>query len=289
MNIPNRLKQAIDNKQAIIFIGSGLSARVFTDMGKRYPSWTELLKKYNEWSLQNDLINKTEYDMIDEIIGKGNLTIAAEVLRQKSSNTDFGAFFDEIFRNDNRFDHVHNAILDIPFAYILTTNYDAIIESAYRAKYNSEIPVYTWDQVNMVNKRINDDDLFLFKLHGTYDRADTVILAENDYRKLYHKEAFLDTLKSIFINKSILFVGFGYNDVAITRIISNIAYTFEQNNCMHYLLIEKNRYNELEKQYLLQNDRITVIEYDNPDGSHSEIDTFFSQLKATVSSKKKLP
>lgn len=287
MYIPNRLIKSIDNGQAAIFIGSGLSARVFSQMGKKYPLWSELVNELNRWSLENDIIDETEYRLLNDIIEKNNLTMAAQILRQKASKTDFSSFLDMVFRNDNRFDYIHSLILDIPFNCIMTTNYDAIIESAYNIKYNRPLPVYTWEQVGVVNNYFNEGKEFLFKLHGSFERENTVILAENDYQLLYHNNAFLELLKKIFLSKSVLFVGFGYNDPAIKSLISNLSFDFSGNNCMHYLLIEQNRYNNLEKEFLKHNDRITIIEYENNDKTHSKIGDFFSDLRSTLRTKKK--
>lgn len=287
MRIPKRLIQAIADDQSAVFIGSGLSSRLFNRLGKRYPGWAELIRNLNEWSLQNDLVNPSEHAMIDDIIAKNNLTMAAQVLRNKATATDFGTFLESVFRNDNRFDYVHSQILDIPFSFIVTTNYDSIIESAYSNKYNETLPTFTPGQIGMVNHYIDNRKRFLFKIHGTYERGDTVVLAESDYRLLYHTRGYMELMNKVFLSKSVLFVGFGYNDPAIRDIIENLSFAFDGNNRMHYLLMEKGRYNNLEQEFLKENDRVTVIEYENEDGTHSQIETFFRQIIDEIDGKKK--
>lgn len=278
MRIPNQLIKAINNNNCILFVGSGLSLRVFSNNGKKYPQWDELIIYLNEWAFENDFINDTEKKLITDIINKNNLLVAAQILKRKMTKTDLASFFDITFRNDNKYDLVHKLILDIDFPYYLTSNYDSLIESAYFDYYATSLPTYTHDQLSLVNACISKNTKMLFKIHGTFDRVDTVILSNEDYRNLYNNSAYIEILKSIFLNKTVLFVGFGYNDPGISYILNSLSQDFKNENHLHYLLSEEGKYNSLEIEQLKEFERISVIEYSNEDGLHQNVDEFFKIL-----------
>ena len=286
MRIPNQLVESLNNRQCVVLVGSGLSSRLFTRIGKRYPSWTGLLEELLDYAYQHDCFNENEKIMLMDMLSKGNLSMSAQILRNRMTETDFGAFLDSIFRNDNRFDRAHNQIMGLPFAFFMTTNYDTILECAHSYKYNTQLPVYTNEQSATINNKISNNERFLYKIHGTFDRPSTVVLTKNDYRKLYYEESYIATMKNIFINYSVLFIGFSYSDPDIELILSEISRTFSGNNRMHYLLISQGVYNSLEQEYMKNDDRVTVMEYDNSDGSHSGVDLFLDELISRV--KKKL-
>lgn len=285
MNIPNQLINALKNNQCAIFIGSGLSSRLFTKLGKQYPNWLNLLIDMSNWAFSHDNITKSQKILIDEIIRKSNLTVAAQILRSKMNQTEFGEFLDSIFRNDNRFDSIHNLLLELDCPFYMTTNYDCIFESAYSYKFGMPIAAYTHDQLGLINSSIAKNKKVLFKLHGTYERTNTIILTRSDYKNLYHQSAYLETLKKIFLSYTVLFVGFSYNDPDIEYVITELAHSFNSENRMHYLLIAEGNYNELEVEYMKQAERITVINYNNSDETHSGVDAFFEELLNKIEKK----
>ena len=89
MRIPNQLIKAINNNNCILFVGSGLSLRVFSNNGKKYPQWDELIINLNEWAFENDFINDTEKKLITDIINKNNLLVAAQILKRKMTKTNY--------------------------------------------------------------------------------------------------------------------------------------------------------------------------------------------------------
>jgi len=286
MNIPNQLVESINNGRCVIFVGSGLSSRLFTKLGKKYPTWSGLLQAFLDYSFHYDLIEKSEAEMLCEMIKKGNLTMTAQILRDKANDTEFEEFLAGIFRNDNRFDSIHDSIMNLPFSFVLTTNYDAILECVFSYKYNKPIPTYTNLQISSVNNAISKKEYFLFKIHGTYEQLNTIVLTKNDYQALYYNRAYINILKNIFTNFSVLFVGFSYSDPDIEFIVSELSHEFAANNRMHYLLSSEKTYNSLEQEYMKKKERLTIIEYENADGSHSGVDFFFKELSLKV--KKKL-
>lgn len=282
MNIPKKLIEALQSGNLVLFVGSGLSLRVFEQHGKKYPTWAELLYLLNNWCEENDAIDNSEHKMIEDIIKRNNYSVAAQLLKKRINNTDFGSFLYSVFNIGNQYDIIHKTILSLPFAYYITTNYDSVIETAYSDLFAKKIPALTSSEIGLANKFMNDNELFLFKIHGTFERGNTVVLSDYDYHTLYNQDSFVKTLNKIFLSKTVLFVGFGYNDVAIRNILTKLTFSFNGNNGIHYLLAENNAYNNMEKEYYKDTDRVYIIEYDNSDGTHSGINQFFEQLLSDV-------
>lgn len=282
MNIPKKLIEALQNGSLVLFVGSGLSLRVFEQHRKKYPSWAELLHLLNNWCEENDAINISEHKMIEDIIKRNNYSVAAQLLKKRINKTEFDSFLYSVFNIGNQYDKIHKTILSLPFAYYITTNYDSVIETAYSDLFAKKIPALTFSEIGLANKFMNDNELFLFKIHGTFEQSSTVVLSDYDYHTLYNQDSFVETLNKIFLSKTVLFVGFGYNDVAIRNILTRLAFSFNGNNGMHYLLAESNAYNALEKEYYKDTDRVYIIEYENTDRTHSGINLFFEKLLSDV-------
>lgn len=111
MNIPKKLIEALQNGNLVLFVGSGLSLRVFEQHGKEYPSWAELLHLLNNWCEENDAINSSEHKMIEDIIKRNNYSVAAQLLKKRINKTEFDSFLYSVFNIGNRYDKIHKTIL----------------------------------------------------------------------------------------------------------------------------------------------------------------------------------
>lgn len=87
------------------------------------------------------------------------------------------------------------------------------------------------------------------------------------------------------MNYSVMFIGFSYNDPDIDSIVSGLAHEFNSGSRMHYLICPNNTYNSLEKEYLKNKERLTIIEYNNTDNSYSGVDDFLKELSLKVKKK----
>jgi tetratricopeptide (TPR) repeat protein len=120
---------------------------------------------------------------------------------------------------------------------IITTNYDKAFENAV------DIPNVILNDGRFKLAKIADHKRFLFKLHGDIDNPEDCILFSSQFKSLYSTEAFLLGLKILFIQKTILFVGFSLDDPYVAEIINNITESFNAFNRKHYIVTTDVRFN----------------------------------------------
>ena len=165
-----------------------------------------------------------------------------------------------LFRSVNSNDYsLHKKLLELSGA-IITTNFDNAFELASENKIVSTVYTSTFN-ISEVEKK---SEPYIFKLHGSFTEPDNCILFTDDYEKLYNgnKEAAVEKLKSIFINKTILFMGFSFSDPDINLIFSNLDKIFDNNNKHYILTTEPDKFNEYK---FLEN---------IPISNYGEIDTY---------------
>lgn len=185
------------------FIGAGMSVPI-------YKLWRDFLI---------DMSNKSFDSQFPEIITsrleKGEYERAAsDVLNELGE----GEFYSEIA---DAFDKgkiktvknmAVNLLPDIFHGFVITTNFDRILEKVYEDNNNFKEVSYHIDESNNINelwtRGIIEDRHYLFKIHGDIESERSLILTEEKYEEKYGKETiFKIALETAFRNKSFLFLG----------------------------------------------------------------------------------
>jgi len=249
MNLPTEIQEAIKNNKLVVFAGSGLSAKF------NLPTWIKLTEDVISE------INEKKFNDLLPVLKSGILTPIEVLDKIQSKHSKVRSYIKENFKIDKNKDFLlHKKILKVTGA-IITTNYDNAFEEACS---NTIIPSkYTSNfNISEINK---SDKPYIFKLHGCYTEPDNCIIFSDDYKKLYNGDtSSKEKLKSIFIDKTILFVGFSFNDPDINLIFSTLDTLFGNHN-IHYILTK----DEISfKRYKFLNPLI-IQNYE------TDIDTFF--------------
>ncbi len=262
MHLPQLIKNAIATNNLVVFAGSGLS----TKFG--LPTWSKMIIDVIE------RINDEKYHPFIDLLNSNTMTPIQVLELLKDHHNDFGRYIKDNFRvtssNPESF-HLHKAILALT-GKVVTTNYDNSFEMASN---NSIVPtVYTSKyNISEINKSNSN---YIFKLHGCYTEPDHCIIFNNQYENIYNENsAAKEKLKSIFSEKTILFLGFSFNDPDINLIFQNLDQAFGNNN-KHLVLTKEPKL--FEKYKFLE-----TLEIDN----YSEIDEFINLCsihKATLKS-----
>lgn len=122
---------------------------------------------------------------------------------------------------------VHRLIYEIDFPIIYTTNYDRWIERTY-SHYGKEYSkiVNVGDLVNL-----NANDTQIVKFHGDFDDDNSIVLTEASYFERLGFETPLDIkLRSDILGKSVLFIGYGLNDLNIRYLLFKLDKIWENSN-----------------------------------------------------------
>ncbi len=78
---------------------------------------------------------------------------------------------------------------------------------------------------------------FVLHAHGRHDRADSMILTLDDYRRAYGYGPFIRMLNDVFASESLVMVGFGMADPYIKQLFNNIQADFKQGPLRHVALV----------------------------------------------------
>lgn len=198
--IPDELVTSIREGQTLLFAGAGLS------MGLKLPSWAHLI---------GHLASELGYDR-EVFAGLGDYLQLAEFYKlKKTSLGPLRSWLDRKWHeNEDQVDssRSHQAIVNLKFPTIYTTNYDRWLEIAFARRAVKSVKIanvgdFTLDRRGAVE---------IVKLHGDFDDDESLVLTEESYFERLSFESPLDLkLRADIIGKSVLFIGYGMADVNI--------------------------------------------------------------------------
>jgi SIR2-like domain len=104
---------------------------------------------------------------------------------------------------------MHRQIAQMPFAAIITTNYDRLIEQSYSQAVN----VVTENDAEQLADCLGSGEFFVLKPHGDLYRPETIVLAQTDYDQLIlNNEAFWKALDALVLANAFIFAGYSLED-----------------------------------------------------------------------------
>lgn len=196
----DEISAGIRNRRLILFVGSGVSRTI------GLPSWGQIIDEMGK-QLGFDPIVFRHY--------AGFLELAEYYEAKVGSLGTLRSWMDRTWhRDESRVDSskIHNAIVDLNFPLIYTTNYDRWLEIAFaRRKKEFRKIANVGDFANA-----SDDIANIVKLHGDFDNDKSLVLTERSYFERLEFDSPLDIkLRSDSIGKGILFIGYSLSDINI--------------------------------------------------------------------------
>ena len=113
---------------------------------------------------------------------------------------------------------VHNILAALPFRYVLTTNFDTLMELAFENAFKEpHVSVYEAHGDNQDLPIPTIEAPLVYKLHGSLNNPVAMVLTEDDVVEFISCLMLQDpplpsSIKAAFQNNSILFVGYGLKD-----------------------------------------------------------------------------
>jgi tetratricopeptide (TPR) repeat protein len=269
VTVPEELFRAKKSRVLLPFFGAGVSAALGV------PSWrgllTEISEKINCPDALREKINALDWNTNFE-----ELSIVASELMKASGNIQvFMNFLQEALRPEisselpERFKAVSELRDDLPG--IVTTNFDTVLENYCN---------FTPDEVVYRNyedllKRLQQRK-FLFKIHGDPTKPNLMIFTKEQYETLENDIAYQEVFKQIFLQWSIIFVGYSITD---TYVLKNLEY-LHRNHVDELEVFALLPDAELELQKRLRRIGVRVIPYRTGSGTsaHSAVDAFLAIL-----------
>lgn len=277
IHVPDDLVTEIKGSElskCIVFVGAGLS------QGAGLPGWRELLHMMICWA-EDHGVDIPDRAKLECHIDEGKLLMVAEEMRRRLRKDDFRRFMVEKFRKPiSELTEAHKLIPKIPFAAALTTNYDKLLESAYTLVHRGVAPhVFTHSDRSEVSAAACSEEFYVFKVHGTIDRIDTIILGSTDFDKLMDSESpYQYLLTLIFSTKTILFLGFRLEDPDLRQLLDRLRRVFKDYTRKHYALMNTEDLSSIEQNNFERLYNIEIIPYVPSASDHPEVRDFLEEL-----------
>lgn len=167
-----------------------------------------------------------------------NLSRIAQYYELKFKRPELVSFLQEKIENKKPSPLIH-ALAEMPFKYIMTTNYDRLLEQALEEKKKKPfLGIYKPNRsrekgpqatTNFEESMISETNPFLYKIHGDIMDGDSMVISDEDYihfiLRMRDKEDYNPiphSFTNAFGKKTILFVGYGLMDYNL-RLLFKIA------------------------------------------------------------------
>jgi len=207
-----RLAEAIRKRNAILFVGAGVS------MSVGLPSWEKLIRHMEE-----------ELGIEEESGGTSRYsyqTLAEYYRLKQGSLGPLRSWMDRnwsVSREKVEDSVLHRLIVELDFPIIYTTNYDRNLEVAFEIHGRDFVKVANARDVS----RIRPNATQIVKYHGNFDEDASLVLTETDYFNRLSFDSPLDVkFRADALGRTILFVGYSLSDMNIRLLLHRLWQTW---------------------------------------------------------------
>ena len=233
-NIPQRLKEAIENDELVLFIGSGLSWKLKNTAGNPLGGWKEMVSSMLSYLKDKEYITAKELQSCEEL---GPIKALQRLENRGIDREKVRDFLQDYFTLGKENEFPLQEKLYKLSTKIITTNYDLAFEEAIEGLRQEK----AYKTQNKKLSKLLADPVFLFKLHGCIEDINSMVLFPSDYRKLYNnydRDAALALLvfKFLIFSKTFLFIGTGMDEHQIINFFEEIKEIRDSFNQKHYII-----------------------------------------------------
>jgi hypothetical protein len=264
----------VRHRQCVLFVGAGLSRPA------GYPGWRDLM---------TTVVNKTAATLyaggapeeLSALLNAGQFAELADQCRELLGRERFAALLrTELDKPAVPPKATHRAIVETPYASIVTTNFDTLLEDAYALWSEEGVPKCpTGAQLGRHGTLLLDRTFFILKAHGTIGDAASLVFTSEDYRRITHANpAFQAMMSAILLSHAVLFVGYSLSDPNFRLLLDGQLSVFGTQAPPRYALMEGTGVTEA--QILRRTAGIEAISY--PKGEHESVATFLSEIAAAT-------
>ena len=238
------IKEAENSNRLVIFVGAG------TSIPSGLPSWSKAVDEMRERiDDSEDAANKNEVKNSDDF-----LKIPQYYYNEHGKN-NYVALMKKIFKhNKNLSPHnLHKKILKFRTKYIITTNYDDLLEKS--ANDNQQIIDVVGNDAGLA---YGIADKKIIKMHGDFDHANFV-LKEDDYLSYSEHFRLIETyIKALIAGNVVLFLGYSFNDPDLKQIFAWVKENIGSDQPQSYLVAVGEKFSTSKYNYF-QNFGIKIL------------------------------
>ncbi len=211
-NMVKDILRANEENRLAIFIGAGVSAN------SGYKSWWQIVDRFNE---NKKYVENSDKEYTDEEILK-----IPQFVYNEDSELYFKILEEEYNKLPDETNPIINILLELQPNHIITTNFDRLIEYSIEKQHIYGNTMY--EDFSKYSRIINDTGFifakkphYFIKMHGDLEDRASIVLKEDDYLEFSATHSLVETfVKSLFVNHTILFVGYGLKDNNLKLIMS---------------------------------------------------------------------
>lgn len=287
--VPDRLIEAAQHRNLVPLLGAGISRQAKKNA---FPNWRELLDFLIDRALAKRYIKKAEGSEMSRLLDKGQYLMVAEQLRYNLPTDEYTSLLKEAFNPAGAEPtEIHKAMFRLHAPLILTTNYDLLIEDAYAKVYGKTANVYTYRGASEVQQSLQirqlTDRPIIFKLHGSIDEPSSIILTEQDYRRLIYQETgYRTVLSAIFVTHVVLMLGFSFSDRELTLMLETLRVALKSQSSPDYIFLPEDAAGEVESRRFREDFGVEVIPF-KPTKGYPEVLNLINFLVSKVDQDKK--
>ena len=213
------ISKKIFSRKCDLFVGSGISCE------SNVPSWAELLRPLAK-NIGIDINDNDDLPMIAQYIVNCN---------SGNKNVIYNLIVDN-YGKEYSLNRYHNSIASFGINTVWTTNYDLLLEDCFASRKPRTIR-----RNNDLAKPTYKSDFEIIKIHGSADgEMSDVVLTQQEYDEvLFNKPAIAQRLRDSFIQKSFLFIGYGYRDPDIRSLMIEATKQSSASSQDHYIILTK--------------------------------------------------
>ncbi|MEO5685239.1 MAG: SIR2 family protein [Chitinophagaceae bacterium] len=195
------LRELIAKGKLIPFIGAGLSKPLGLP---DFSSLIDIIARELEYDPEVFRLNGNPQQLAEYYVAiKGSIgPLRSEMDRQfNPSNTEILA------------SRSHCALARMKLPVIYTTNYDRIIERAFKL---NNIHYHSIASIDDIAAALADDTTHIVKFHGTFSNDSSLVLTESSYFDRLEFESAMDIkLRADMLGKALLFIGYSLTDINV--------------------------------------------------------------------------
>ena len=214
----NQFTKELQSGDAALFVGAGLSRP------SGFVDWKGLLRDVaTELKLDVD----REHDLI---------ALAQYHVNDRQGRGHINQLLIEEFTKDTEVTENHRLIATLPVHTVWTTNYDELLETAFREGHRKpDVKITNQNLATTLPNR----GVVIYKMHGDCRQPHDAVLTKDDYETYGDKrEGFSTALRGDLVERTFLFLGFSFADPNIDYILSRIRGLLGENQRVHYCVMK---------------------------------------------------
>jgi len=254
------------------------------------PGWSRLLSVLirTAESTVSDSTRRVVVASASEALNGGNLPLSASLIRQcltkgeldlaVRQQFDLGIYRNCPPTNKKRMTERLRYLVAAPWAGIITTNYDELIEHALAkwSDYENHRTTGTDNRIGSILANCQGGQFFV-KLHGTV-AASQIVLSTEEYDRMYLGSPQVSAfLTAVMLSYHLVFIGCSLED-EIVRLRRKLSVDFGGVLPMAYAVIVRTRENTARAGWLRDNVQVESVFYEETDKDHVSLDHFLRSV-----------